>query len=676
MCGIFGIGLGPQSSVERRQLAEMLAELFVLSESRGKEAAGIAVHNGQGVFVAKEPIPASRFIKTPGYQRFLTEHVLNGSAAEPARCLAVIGHSRLVTNGAQAQNENNQPVVTPDVVGVHNGIIVNDTELWQRHPDVQRRSEVDSEVILALYRKYLQQTGSASRALDATFAEIDGVASVALLPRDQEQLLLATNNGSLYYALDATSQLLFFSSERFILEQLGRKRQFQKLANGVRAKQLEPNSAIVLDFAHFAPTPVEFRRTPRAVAAEPTTAGSAATATPANAAPRGANGARAARSAAVPNGAALDARENMRRCTACILPETFPFLTFDARGVCSVCRNYRPIAPLGRAALEERVARHRSRDGHEPDCIVSISGGRDSSFGLHYVKTELGMHPISFTYDWGLVNDLARRNISRLCGRLGVENILISADLAEKRANVRRNVLAWLRRPRLGMIPLFMAGDKQFFYHGNRLARQTGLELVFFFPNRLERTNFKSGFCGVDEGQKWYFNLGWREKLTLASFFGKEFLLNPSYLNVSLLDTAHAFYSTYFLPNQQLTFLFDYVPWDESTIMGTLRREYDWQVAADTEATWRIGDGTAAFYNYIYYTVAGFTEHDTFRSNQVREGLITRDRALELALDENQPREASLRQYADLIGFDWEAARRVIDAMPKLYASAAASAAA
>lgn len=45
----------------------------------------------------------------------------------------------------------------------------------------------------------------------------------------------------------------------------------------------------------------------------------------------------------------------------------------------------------------------------------------------------------------------------------------------------------------------------------------------------------------------------------------------------------------------------------------------------DTNTTWRIGDGTAAFYNYVYYTVAGFTEHDTFRSNQIREGQMTRE---------------------------------------------------
>ena len=69
----------------------------------------------------------------------------------------------------------------------------------------------------------------------------------------------------------------------------------------------------------------------------------------------------------------------------------------------------------------------------------------------------------------------------------------------------------------------------------------------------------------------------------------------------------------------------------EDTLLGT----YDWETAVDTSTTWRIGDGTAGFYNYVYYTVAGFTEHDTFRSNQIREGEITREQALKMLEDEN-----------------------------------------
>ena len=77
---------------------------------------------------------------------------------------------------------------------------------------------------------------------------------------------------------------------------------------------------------------------------------------------------------------------------------------------------------------------------------------------------------------------------------------------------------------------------------------------------------------------------------------------------------------------------------------------YDWETSPDTRSTWRIGDGTAAFYNYIYYNVAGFTENDT-SSNQIREGLISRDDALAL-VDENSPRYLILdgiRYFSTLI---------------------------
>lgn len=49
-----------------------------------------------------------------------------------------------------------------------------------------------------------------------------------------------------------------------------------------------------------------------------------------------------------------------------------------------------------------------------PEVLVPFSGGRDSSYGLHVLKTEFNLKIISFTYDWGMVTDLGRRNIARL----------------------------------------------------------------------------------------------------------------------------------------------------------------------------------------------------------------------------------------------------------------------
>ena len=100
--------------------------------------------------------------------------------------------------------------------------------------------------------------------------------------------------------------------------------------------------------------------------------------------------------------------------------------------------------------------------------------------------------------------------------------------------------------------------------------------------------------------------------------------------------------------------------------MDGVLEEYDWERAPDTQTTWRIGDGTAAFYNYVYFSVAGFTEHDTFRSNQIREGVMDRERALALVNDENLPRYPNIKWYLDAIGMDFTEVISVVNSIPRL----------
>src|SRR5262249_48646223 len=297
--------------------------------------------------------------------------------------------------------------------------------------------------------------------------------------------------------------------------------------------------------------------------------------------------------------------DRLKRCTKCILPETFPFVQFDEHGVCAYCREWKSIVPKGHAALLEAVEPYRSKDG-SPDVIVAFSGGRDSSYGLHYVKKVLGMNPIAFTYDWGMVTDLARRNCARVCGKLGIEHIIRSADITAKRRYVRKNIEAWLKKPELGMVTLFMAGDKEFYAHARQLRKETGIKLVIFCTgNLIEEARYKTGLMGVpqDDDEMVLPNMSMRNKLGMLWYFARNYATNPAYINESLLDTANAFYQT-FVVKDDFLYLYHYLPWFEDEIVGTIRREYDWEIATDTKTTWRIGDGTAAFYNYIYGTIA------------------------------------------------------------------------
>ena len=182
------------------------------------------------------------------------------------------------------------------------------------------------------------------------------------------------------------------------------------------------------------------------------------------------------------------------------------------------------------------------------------------------------------------------------------------------------------------------------------------VNLIFFGENLLESTFFKYGFCGIKPNlghKEKSFSISTSGKMNMILFYLKEYIKNPAYINSSLIDSFGAFLSFYYIKHPYIN-LFHYLEWNEKTIIDTLIEEYNWETDPETESTWRIGDGTAAFYNYIYYMVTGFSEYDTFRSNQIREGKISREEALAFSLTENFPRWESIQWYCKTVGIDWK----------------------
>ena len=681
MCGIFGITVG-EGLKRGAKLRNLLGDLFLLSESRGKEASGIAVCSGERIQVLKSAVAASSMIRSSQYRQLMADTV-NGTA-KPDEPVTIIGHSRLVTDGSRYDQGNNQPVVAANCIGIHNGIVVNNEEIWRQQPNLLRQYQVDSEVILALLGKFLQEQPSIIHAAQRTFTSIQGSASIAVLFADYNSLLLGTNNGSLYYAHVAPIRALIFASEKYILNRLLVKH-VSEHAKDIRIQKIQPGCGALIDMQRI--TAVDFSLVPcnhsgtssfdskrdvvRAVV-------ECEGIRPKNHSDAGAQQIAGRRTplddetvqrvqiiaSKYPHDSTW--QDKLRRCTKCLLPETMPFILFDGGGVCNYCRRYTKIDYKGETALSKIVKPFRRAD-REPECVVGISGGRDSLYALHYTKQILGMNAVAYTYDWGMVTDLARRNISRVCAQLGVEHILVSADIGRKRENIRKNVSAWLKSPHLGTIPIFMAGDKQFYYYLTKVREQLGVGLSILGENMLERTDFKTGFANV--APHWdpnhVYTLSLAGKVKLVMFYGWQYLSNPAYINSSLFDTAWGSVSYYGL-KRDFCNLYTFIPWNEQEVNSTLLDLYGFELAPDTRSTWRIGDGTAAFYNYIYYNVAGFTENETFRSNQIREGVLTRERALELVRTENQPRFQSIKWYCDTIGIPFEGTIERIRSIPHL----------
>ncbi|MBU1864199.1 MAG: hypothetical protein KKH94_11090, partial [Candidatus Omnitrophica bacterium] len=247
----------------------------------------------------------------------------------------------------------------------------------------------------------------------------------------------------------------------------------------------------------------------------------------------------------------LYSKVHLRRCTKCILPATMPFINFNEQGVCNYCTSHKKVIARGHEELKKIILPYRSNNGAD-DCIVAFTGGRDSSYSLHYVKTVLKMHPVAFTYDCGMATEIAQRNRKRMCDALGVKQIIVAVDGTIKRKNIKKNINAWLRRPDLGMIPLFMAGDKQIIHYARKVKKKTGIPLIFYgLGNRHEDALFKLGFSQVyTESPMLYYNISLLNKVKFAAYYAKQYLANPRYINHSLFDALYGYFCLFFLGKQ------------------------------------------------------------------------------------------------------------------------------
>lgn len=121
---------------------------------------------------------------------------------------------------------------------------------------------------------------------------------------------------------------------------------------------------------------------------------------------------------------------SIKYCKRCIMPETKPDLFIDEGGVCNACRSFEKRQTIDWGARKKELLkildRYRSRDGSNYDCIVPVSGGKDSHYQTIRLL-ELGMNPLCVTATTCMLSDIGRRNIENL-KRLGVDYIEVTTN--------------------------------------------------------------------------------------------------------------------------------------------------------------------------------------------------------------------------------------------------------
>lgn len=125
----------------------------------------------------------------------------------------------------------------------------------------------------------------------------------------------------------------------------------------------------------------------------------------------------------------------IRYCVRCVMPETKPDLFIDDEGVCSACRHFEQRREVDWEARKQELLhildRYRSRNGSNYDCIIPVSGGKDSHFQTIRML-ELGMNPLCVTATTDKLSEIGRQNIENL-KKLGVDYIEVSTNPVVRR---------------------------------------------------------------------------------------------------------------------------------------------------------------------------------------------------------------------------------------------------
>ncbi|MFH1171410.1 MAG: N-acetyl sugar amidotransferase [bacterium] len=122
----------------------------------------------------------------------------------------------------------------------------------------------------------------------------------------------------------------------------------------------------------------------------------------------------------------------MTYCTNCVMPNTKPDLHFDEKGVCDACRSAELKDKIDWTAREKEfrtlIEQYRSKDGSQYDCIIPVSGGKDSTYQAYVIKELYGLNPLCVTFAPTYPTELGRINLQNLYTTFGVDHILFNKN--------------------------------------------------------------------------------------------------------------------------------------------------------------------------------------------------------------------------------------------------------
>lgn len=310
-------------------------------------------------------------------------------------------------------------------------------------------------------------------------------------------------------------------------------------------------------------------------------------------------------------------------CTRCVMPDTKPDLYIDDEGVCSACRSYESRKEVDWDARYQELLvildKYRNKNGSNWDCIVPVSGGKDSTYQVIRML-QLGLNPLCVTSTTCDLSEIGRKNIENL-KRLGVDYIEVTPNP--------------IIRAKLNRIGLMQVGDIAWPEHVGiftipvRAAVQFNVPLIVWGENSQ---NEYGGPAAAAENnilnRRWLEEFGGLLGMRVSDLIGQEGI-----------EQKHLIHYTY-PSDEELNrvgvtglFLGHYIPWDglSNTLIAQANgfRTYEKVVEGAMVNYENLDNHQHGIHDYFKFLKFGFGRATDHACLHIRRGRLTRRDGLE-----------------------------------------------
>lgn len=355
----------------------------------------------------------------------------------------------------------------------------------------------------------------------------------------------------------------------------------------------------------------------------------------------------------------------MDYCKRCCYPANArPGIVFDDEGVCSGCRLVESRKDIDWQEredelvelLQEYAARQRAA-GNPYDCIVPVSGGKDSTYQTWLVKEKYGLNPLLISYNHTFNTPLGLRNLSNLIEQMD--------------CNLVRYTTAPGSAKRLARYMLKKVGDLTWHYHAGIMTFPIKAAVMFKVPLIVWGEEGFSELIGMHNQDDFVeFTKKKRQEHSMRGFEPEDLLEEPD-CDLTPYDLAPFFYPD----DQEIEalgvrgiYLSNYIRWNARQQTEFIIDNLGFETAQERERTFNIYDKlddvhANGFHDYLKYLKFGYGRTTDDASTEIRHGRMTREQGCEMVAKHDHVRPSDMDIFLNAVGMKEEEILEMIEPM-------------